>query len=235
MEDFKNKVQNSAKFYNESFLNFDFKLTELNYRTIRAFFRGKKALELGPALGHMTKYLVSDFETLHLVEGSSDLLTQIPDYDNVVKHHSYFEEFQTDIKFDTIIMGHVLEHIEKPVEILKYIYKWLSEDGILIISVPNAKSIHRLAAVEMGLLNSEYDLNERDHELGHYRVYDLQSLTKDAITAGFNVKEKGGIFFKPLSNKQIEDNWDEKMIEGFYNLGKRFPENCAEIFIICTK
>ena len=235
MEDFKNKVQNSAKFYNSSFLNFDFKLTELNYRTIREFFHGKKGLELGPALGHMTKYLISDFETLHLVEGSSDLLNQIPDYENVVKHHSYFEEFQTEIKFDTIIMGHVLEHIEKPVEILKYIYEWLSTEGVLIISVPNAKSIHRLAAVEMGLLNSEYDLNERDHELGHYRVYDLQHLSQDAKSAGFKIKEKGGIFFKPVSNKQIEDNWDEKMIEGFYNLGKKFPENGAEIFIICTK
>ena len=235
MEKFKKKVQNSSNFYNESFVKFDFKLTEYNYLTIKKFFKGSLALELGPAIGQMTKYIVNDFSTLHLVEGSKTLLEQIPNYPNIIKHHSYFEEFKTDLKFDTIIMGHVLEHVEDPANILKCIHNWLSDDGVLIISVPNAKSIHRIVGVEMGILKNVYELNERDHDAGHYRVYDIDSLKKEANDAGFKVIHQGGIFFKPLSNMQIETNWNAEMIEGFFKISDMFPFNCAEIYIVCTK
>jgi SAM-dependent methyltransferase len=235
MEKFKNNVQDAASFYNTSFLNFDFKLTELNYLSIKEFFKGNNALELGPALGQMTKFLVNDFTSLHLIEGSLDLLNQIPEYPNVVKHHSYFEEFSTDLKFDTIIMSHVLEHIEHPQNVLKQAATWLENDGVFIVSVPNAKSIHRLAAVEMGMLETEFTLNSRDHELGHYRVYDMQTLKEECTNAGLKVVNQGGVFFKPLSNMQIEKNWNEEMINGFFKLGKKFPLNCAEIFVVCLK
>jgi 2-polyprenyl-3-methyl-5-hydroxy-6-metoxy-1,4-benzoquinol methylase len=235
MDNFKKKVQESSKFYNNSFLNFDYKLTEMNYLSMKPFFKGRKLLELGPAMGHMTKFLINDFDTISLVEGSKDLLDLIPDYDNIIKYHSYFEEFVTNEKFDTIVMSHVLEHIEHPVLLLKLIFQWLSDDGVLLISVPNAKSFHRLAAVEMGLLNSEYELNQRDLELGHYRVYDLNLLKKDILDSGFKVIYDGGVFLKPVSNAQIENNWTGEMIDGFFKLGKNFPEYCAEIFVVCTK
>jgi len=232
MGNFKNKVEDSAQFYNSSFLSIDYKLTEYNYLSLKPYFRGDLALELGPAIGQMTKYLVNDFKNIHLVEGSKDLLNQIPNYQNVVKYHSYFEEFETNEKFDTIIMSHVLEHIEKPVDVLKLVYNWLADDGVFLLSVPNAKSFHRLAALEMDILKSEFELNERDHELGHYRVYDLDNLKKDAKNAGFNIVDEGGIFFKPVSNGQIEKNWNKEMIDGFYKLGKKFPQNCAEIYLV---
>ena len=235
MDKFKQKVQDSSQFYNTSFLNFDYKLTEMNYLSLKPYFKGKNLLELGPAMGHMTKFLVNDFDTIDVVEGSKELLDMIPNYDNIVKHHSYFEEFVTNEKFDTIVMSHVLEHIEYPVSLLKLISQWLSDDGVLLVSVPNAKSFHRLAAVEMALLNSEYDLNQRDLELGHYRVYDLKLLNKDVFDSGLKVINEGGVFLKPVSNSQIEHNWTDQMINGFYKLGNKFPEFCAEIFVVCTK
>lgn len=235
MSELKKRVNTAASFYKDSILNVDYQLADYNFRSLKPFFRGKLALELGPASGYMTKSLVKEFETLHIVEGSEELLNEIPDYPNVIKQHSLFEEFNTDLKFDTIIMGHVLEHIEDPVMVLSKIYNWLSDDGVLLVSVPNAKSIHRIVAVEMGLLNNEYELNERDHELGHYRVYDMSLLKKHLQDAGFDVVETGGVFLKPLSNGQIEKNWTAEMIEGFYKAGKYFPESCAEIFVVCTK
>lgn len=235
MDKFKQKVQDSSQFYNKSFLNFDYKLTEMNYLSLKPYFKGKNLLELGPAMGHMTKFLVNDFENVSVVEGSKELLDLIPNYDNIEKHHSYFEEFETDKKFDTIIMSHVLEHIENPIKILKLISRWLSENGVIIISVPNSKSLHRLAAVEMGLLESEYELNQRDLDLGHYRVYDLNSLKKDIIESSLKIIDEGGVFLKPVSNGQIDDNWTDQMVDGFYKLGKKFPDFCAEIFVVCTK
>jgi SAM-dependent methyltransferase len=234
MDDFKKKVVQSESFYN-NFLNFDYKLAEFNYLTVKDSFYGELALELGPALGQMTSFLIKDFKSLHVVEGSEALLNLIPNYSNIVKHHSFFEDFSTDLKFDTIIMGHVLEHIYDPNLVLKKVKHWLSDSGRLIITVPNAKSIHRLVSVEMGLLKSEFELNERDLQLGHYRVYDLETLNKEIVNAGFNNIKQGGIFLKPLSNGQIEKNWDDLMIQGFFKISDKFPEFCAEIYIICTK
>jgi SAM-dependent methyltransferase len=234
MNDLQKKVFDSAKFYGKSFLPFDYILADYGFKTIKPFFKGETALELGPASGFMTKLLVKEFKTLDLVEGSADLLNEIPDHPNVTKHCSFFENFSTDQLFDTIIMSHVLEHIADPVFVLSKVKTWLKNDGVLIISVPNAKSLHRLAAVEMGLLKSPYELNERDHQLGHYRVYSLDILQDDILKAGFTIVEKGGYFLKPVSNGQIESHWTREMIDGFYKLGQKFSDHCAEIFVVCS-
>ena len=235
MNDRDQKVMDSSAFYNQEILNIDYKQADLVYRSIKKYFKGETGLELGPASGYMTESLVNDFPILHLIEASKTLIDQIPEYPNVTKHCSMFEDFKSDIKFDTIIMSHVLEHIENPLEVLTKIKDWLKDDGVFIISVPNAKSLHRMAAVKMGLLQSEYTLNERDHSLGHYRVYDLNSLSKDVTAIGLKITHTGGSFLKPLSNGQIEQYWTNEMVEGFFELGKEFPGNCAEIFVVCTK
>ena len=180
----------------------------------------------------MTKHLVSDFKTLHLVEASEHLANQVPNYPNVIVHRSMFEDFTTDEKFDTIVMSHALEHVEQPVELMIKIRSWLASGGVFIVVVPNAKSIHRIVGVKMGLLQSLYELNERDISLGHYRIYDAESLLRDIIAAGLIVRNNGGSFLKPVSNAQIEEHWTAEMIEGFYEAGKEFPDNCAELFMV---
>lgn len=231
-EKFKTKVNSSSQFYNKSFLRIDFELTRFNYLALKKYFKGDTAMEMGPALGQMTKFLKEDFMELHLIEAAENLLNQIPNNESIIKHNAFFEEFDEKIQVDTIIMSHVLEHLEKPVEILSRFKKFLKEDGVFLVSVPNAKSIHRLVAEDMGLLNSIYSLNERDNELGHYRVYDMDLLMKDCEEAGYKVVDKGGVFLKPLSNGQIENTWTPEMINSFNNIGKNFPEYCAEIFVV---
>lgn len=235
MSEIKKRVEESASFYTESFLDFDLQLAKFNLRTFLPHLKGEIGLELGPALGFMTGELAQHFTELHIVEGAKELLDKIPNYSNVTRHHSLFEEFSPSVTFDTIVMGHVLEHISDPVGICRRIFRWLNNDGVFLVSVPNAKSLHRLVAKEMGLLKSEYELNERDHQLGHYRVYDLDLLVADLRSAGFTIASTGGIFLKPLSNGQIEDSWTDEMIEGFFNVGKQFPDYCAEIYAVCTK
>jgi hypothetical protein len=43
------------------------------------------------------------------------------------------------------------------------------------------------------------------------------------------------VFFKPVSNQQIQDTWTEKMMDGFYELGKDFPEHANELYAICEQ
>lgn len=230
----RDKIENLSDWYVKDQLNFDRILIFYRYKTIRDYFKKGIGLEMGSGDGVMTAMLKNDFEELDIVEGSSKLLDMIPNYQNVRKFCSLFEDFEPPRQYDTIIMEHILEHLEKPVDVLAKTKGWLKSQGVVIIGVPNAKSFHRLAAVKMGLLESEYQLNERDKALGHYRVYDWHSLKKDVESAGYKIQRQGGVFFKPLSNKQIEETWSPEMIEGFYQLGKDFQENAAEIFVVAA-
>ena len=227
-------IENLSKWYISVQLDFDKTLQKLRYKTIRNFFKGDTCLEIAPAQGITTNSLKDDFKILHLVEGSENLLNEIPDYPNVVKFHSMIEDFNPPMQYDFVLMDHILEHIENPVQVLEKVKTFLKQGSLLMIGVPNARSFHRLAAVKMGYLKSIYELNERDADVGHYRVYDFDSLIADAEEAGLTVLDKKGVFFKPLSNKQINDTWTPEMIEGFYLLGDDFQDNAGEIYITCS-
>ena len=227
------RVSSLSNWYLKEQLDFDKRLIRYRYETIKPKLVGKSCLELGPAEGEMTQFLINDFPELTVVEGSSELLAKIPEYKNIKKIHGLFEEFEPEQLFDTIILEHVLEHVEDPVALLTRIKRWLAADGKLFIGVPNGNSIHRLAAVKMGILDRPCQLNSRDHALGHRRVYTPETLRKDIEQARFATLEIGGVYFKPVSNSQIQESWTEEMIQGFFELGKDFPDFAAEIYAVC--
>lgn len=229
----RNRVEAVSNWYLKEQLDFDKRLIGFRYRTLRPHLRGPHGLELGPAEGEMTQFLLGDFATLTIVEGGAELLARILDAPNLIKVHALFEEFEPRRTFDSIVMEHILEHVEHPVALLQRVKRWLAPAGRILIGVPNGHSIHRLAAVKMRLLESPTQLNPRDHALGHRRVYTLETLGHDLAAAGLRVLETGGVFFKPLSNQQIQDHWTEEMIQGFYELGKDFPQHAAELYAVC--
>lgn len=231
----KNNLDRFSNFYNTKELGFDLELVKFAYRSFKPFFVGNSCLELGPATGYMTKFLLESFDSVVCVEGSTELYKRLPEHPKLSKFNSMFEDFNTTEKFDTIIMNHVLEHLEDPVKVLSRVKSWMNKNSIFIVGVPNAKSFHRLAAVKMGLLKSEFQLNERDIALGHKRIYNFEILQKHVLQSGFQICHSSGIFLKFLSNSQIEKFLDDNIKEAYYALSDDFPENCAIIFVILKK
>jgi 2-polyprenyl-3-methyl-5-hydroxy-6-metoxy-1,4-benzoquinol methylase len=229
----KQRVAELSNWYLTDQLDFDKRLINFRYQTLSRFIKGPLGLELGPAEGQMTRSLLPHFDRLTVVDGAQKLLDLIPNDPRLEKVHAYFEEFQPARLFNTIVMEHILEHIEQPVALLKRARAWLAADGVMLLGVPNGHSIHRLAAVKMGLLSNPCQLNDRDHALGHRRVYTPDSFREDVEAAGLQIVERGGVFFKPLSNGQIQEHWTEQMLQGFYELGKDFPDHAAELYVVC--
>lgn len=194
---------------------------------------GKSVLELGPAEGVMTERLYKKYSDYTCVEGSSifadDLIKRFSRL-NVIC--SYFEDFEPDRKFDNIVLGHVLEHVDDPVEILRKCKSWIAEDGRILTAVPNSHSIHRQAAVQMKILKSEDELNSTDKKVGHRRVYNTEMLLNDFRRAEIEVIKTGGYWLKPLSNYQIEQDWNIEQINAFMELGENYPDIAAEIYVI---
>jgi 2-polyprenyl-3-methyl-5-hydroxy-6-metoxy-1,4-benzoquinol methylase len=233
MESEQARVESLGRFYLDEQLDFDRRLTRFRYDTIKSHLMGPEGLELGPADGEMTLLLLPHFSKLTIVDAAKGLLDGIHDHPCLVKVHSLFEDLEPVQPYNTIFIDHVLEHVEDPVALIRRAKRWLAPQGKMILGVPNGHSIHRLAAVKMGLLKEPCELNQRDHQLGHRRVYTHQTFRRDVEAAGMRFVTSGGVFFKPLSNQQIQQNWNEEMIQGFYELGKDFPEHAAEIYVVC--
>jgi 2-polyprenyl-3-methyl-5-hydroxy-6-metoxy-1,4-benzoquinol methylase len=205
-------------------------------KKVSPYYKGKSCLVMGPSEGGEQEAELSNyFDHVTCVDGSSRVLEVLkkkcPEYTYV---HALFEEAQFQNKFDTIIIMHVLEHVIDPVHVLQVAKNWLNKDGVFILTVPNAHSIHRMLGVEMGLLADVHEMNESDKRVGHRRIYDFESFERDIKKAGLQVVHKSGIFFKPFSNKQMESLTREQN-EGFFKLGDKFPQHCAEICFICKQ
>ncbi|MFT0531223.1 class I SAM-dependent methyltransferase [Castellaniella hirudinis] len=201
----------------------------------RRHFRGSTLLEMGPAEGVMTQRLVTLGMDLTVVEGSKkfceDLKNRFPE---ISVENYLFEEFKPAKKFDNIVLGHVLEHVEDPVEVLSRARTWLAPGGRIYGSVPNARSLHRQAAVIMGLLPAEDTLNSLDLHHGHRRVFNPETFRQAFFKAGLNIDLFGGYWMKPLSNAQIEATWTPQMMEAFMTLGERYPDIAGEIYVLAT-
>jgi 2-polyprenyl-3-methyl-5-hydroxy-6-metoxy-1,4-benzoquinol methylase len=227
------RLSEAASWYESEQLDIDRALVRFRYHELSPHFVGSKCLELGPADGVMTELLRTHFKSLTVVDAAEHLLDLIPDGPEVSKVCALFEDFSPSERFDTIVADHVLEHVIDPGLILRRVRGWLTVDGVVLIGVPNAHSIHRLAAVKMGLLQSPWSLNDRDVAVGHRRVYDRELLRRQIQDAGFTIRHEGGVFLKPVSNSQIERTWTKDMVSAFAELGRELPELAAEIIAVC--
>ena len=226
-------IANESKFGD----GFNGKLINYRYLTLKPYFKGNSVLELGSAEGPMTKFLMDDFSRVVAVDGSSvycDILKKTIKNDKLEVVCSMFEEYTTEERFDTIIMAHILEHVDNPIKIMSRAKRWLRKNGVILIDVPNANSLHRQAAVYMKLLKTVDELNKLDIKIGHRRVYTPETLTEDIIKAKLRISATGGVFIKLFTNAQIDKFCTLQMQNAFYELGKKYGDIAAEIYVVCT-
>ena len=95
--------------------------------------------------------------------------------------------------------------------------------GRIIITVPNAESIHRKLAVKMGLQKSIYDLSARDIEVGHVRVYDLDLLKKHVNQAGdYNIVVESGLFLKTV-HLNLMKSYSDDLLKALFDISDEIP------------
>jgi len=212
-------------------------------KTFEPYFRGNNLLELGSFKGDFTRRFLNYFDNITCVEASEVAINDAKQKlgDRIKYIHSMFESVTLPMRYDNIVLTHVLEHIDDPVHLLKRINdEWLADDGRFFLVCPNANAPSRQIAVKMGLISHTASVTDAEKEHGHLRTYSLDTLERDATAAGLRIVNRSGIFFKALANFQ----WDRLMqtdiiskeyLDGCYKLGQQYPDLCSSIFLLCEK
>lgn len=196
-------------------------------------------LELGFGDG-ITFRNLAPYCDLSVVDGSKLIISEARKVKeeigtNSIIYESYFEDFEPGITYDCIFASHVLEHVVNPELIISKIDQWLKPDGKAIIIVPNSESLHRRLATLMGIQARLDSLSERDHLVGHLRVFNLAELESLLKQNGWNIQERRGFFLKPLANSQMI-NFDRNLIRAMCEITDEIPaELCANIALIVSR
>lgn len=238
-------MQNKLEIYAEKYVNpddgmkVDERLLEILSSRVMKYVKGPKVLEMGVGAGTYTNKIIDKFGISYVVDGSNKLLEkQKSIYKNdLVIYNSYFEEFKSDLKFDTILATNVLEHVDDPVLVLKNMKNCLNEDGEILIIVPNANSLHRNYGKTLNIIKDLTQLGESDFKIGHKRVYTAELLEQHIKDAGLKVKSKLPTFIKLLSNSQM-NNFTDFQLEGLFLLAERldkFLDYDGDIFMEVVK
>lgn len=233
--------QQGADYKNKTSVNYSAYIYSYRYKIVRKRMQGPKILEVGVGHADITSWLSEErgFEVVS-IDGSRSVLDHALQKVSCPEHvsfiHTYFEEFDSDVMFDDILVTNSLEHVDNPIELLKHIKKFLKPTGNLHITVPNAMSIHRMLGKEMGALESETSLNSHDIKVGHQRVYTVDLLKNHVASAGLKVVDIDGVILKPFSNSQMNaliTAYGYGIIDGLFAVGSRLPELAAELYFCC--
>jgi 2-polyprenyl-3-methyl-5-hydroxy-6-metoxy-1,4-benzoquinol methylase len=224
--------------------NFDFDVMHpFMVKSFEPYFNKGNLLELGSSLGIFTERFLPFFNDITCVEASDEAVAQATKKlgDKVKIINSTFETVDLDCKYDNIVMTHVLEHLDDPVSVLRRINnEWLADDGLFLLVCPNANAPSRQIAVKMGLVTHNSAVTPAEEEHGHHVTYSLDTLERDAVSAGLEVIHRSGIFFKALANFQWDrllqtDIISKEYLDGCYKLGHVYPDLCSSIFLVCKK
>ncbi|OCW56908.1 class I SAM-dependent methyltransferase [Hoeflea olei] len=190
-------------------------------------------LELGLGHGYTVPYFAAMTDHHEVVEGSPRVIAHFkannPWYRGRLAE-GYFETYTPERRFDVIVMGFVLEHVDDPRLILSRYRDFLAPGGKLYVAVPNAKSLNRRYGLEMGMIDDIYDLNATDHELGHKRNYCRDTLRADIEATGYRSTLEEGIYLKPLPLAVLKTLDDmEANLQAMLKVGVDFPDLCVAL------
>ncbi|MBS3100211.1 class I SAM-dependent methyltransferase [Candidatus Pacearchaeota archaeon] len=112
----------------------------LRFKYFNRQIKGREILDIGSEEGAVHKLLVESNKDkkIYTLDVDND-----PDFKIDLNNHNNLNK---DLKkrFDTIIAGDIIEHLENPMGFLRFCFKHLKEGGRLILTTPNAIGIQYL-------------------------------------------------------------------------------------------
>jgi 2-polyprenyl-3-methyl-5-hydroxy-6-metoxy-1,4-benzoquinol methylase len=233
--------------YQREYGNLPFEESQARYRKRRiiesiAKYRPRSILEVGCGLDPLFNHY-RGYERCTIVEPGDEFVRNAREcaraLEGITIVHGSLERnvaILSATPYDFVVLSSLLHEIPDSKNLLDATARLCGPGTIVHVNVPNARSIHRLLAVEMGLNQSVYERSQTQQRMQQSQTFDADSLAALVSQSGFEIVEQGTFFIKPFTHAQMASlqtsgMLTEPMLEGLYKLSKHFPENGSEIFM----
>lgn len=231
-----------GKDYNvPNFEDYQAKYRKKKILSILSEYKPQTILEIGCGMDPLFPYIDWNYKKMVIIEPCLEFFNHTQSIISDKKIECYNEYFHKNeilksLSFDFIVCSSLLHEVNNPLDFFKNIAAISAKDTIVHISVPNANSIHRLIAKEIGYIDDVHQMSDRNKLYQQNTVYDIDSLKELARAAGFNVLDEGSFFIKPFSHDQMykmikQEIIEEKVLDGLYALEKYIPLYGSEIYL----
>ncbi|SCX38293.1 2-polyprenyl-3-methyl-5-hydroxy-6-metoxy-1,4-benzoquinol methylase [Klenkia marina] len=137
---------------------------------------------------------------------------------------------------DLVVVAGLLHEVPDPARLLGAARAACAPGGVVHVSVPNARSLHRLLAVAMGLIPTPDTESENQRVLQQRAVYDAPRLEAELAAAGLRVRDRGSLLVKPFTHAQMQRLVDSgfltaEMLDGLDRLAVELPGLGSEIWV----
>lgn len=137
----------------------------------------------------------------------------------------------SDERYDHVLATNVLHELADPLAFLRGCRERLAPGGLVHLTLQNPRSIHRLAALELGLIDGLDEISERGAQWGTRGLWTAEALTKLADAAGLRTVAREGVMLKPLPNALMAE-LPEQVVEGFIRAARHLPDHCAMTYLV---
>ncbi|NPD45566.1 bifunctional 2-polyprenyl-6-hydroxyphenol methylase/3-demethylubiquinol 3-O-methyltransferase UbiG [Lentimicrobium sp. S6] len=165
-------------------------------------------LDVGCFDGNMGKFLLSKSDNIKIdgIEPCETSAKVASKYYNDV-FNGYLEDFKTEKKYDAIVCGDILEHLNDPWFQLKRISNFIRTDGCLILSIPNAG--HWTLVFDQ--LNGKFEYLPWGLScVTHIRWFTEKSIKEAIESAGFEIEN---ISYEQIPPSPKGQQFIEKIVE----------------------
>ncbi|MDD2768309.1 MAG: class I SAM-dependent methyltransferase [Methylococcus sp.] len=136
---------------------------------------GKRLLEIGVGSGSFLGAAKNCGYEVMGCDLSAPICRQVQQQIGVPMHCGLLESLEAEGRFDAVVMNHVLEHVQRPVEFMQNVFRLLAPGGIVHVAVPN-----------IGCWEARF-YGWTSYEPYHLTYFDRQTLTRTAESAGFSL------------------------------------------------
>jgi 2-polyprenyl-3-methyl-5-hydroxy-6-metoxy-1,4-benzoquinol methylase len=194
---------------------------------------GDRVLELGCATGLMTASFVAAGATVVGVDRSEVYLrrARARGLDGARFVQGDVEAYDHGGPYDHVVATNLIHELPDPDRFLRRCLERLDVGGHLHLSLQNPYSVHRLAALELGLITDLREISARGQQFSTLQLYDAEQLADLGKAAGLTLVEQEGVMLKPLPNDRMAALPD-LVLEGFVAVARHFPRHCAMNYLV---